>query len=142
MIRAWRRRGLTEKDVAEKLDVALSSLSEYKLQYPELLDVLKGGLDEGVAEVENAHYKAALGHEGPPIIEEWFDKKDGTLIHKKITPQYEPGNVTAQIFILKNRGGWHDKQEIVGAFAHALYDGHSTEDLETEAAKLGALAGI
>jgi transcriptional regulator with XRE-family HTH domain len=126
IIRAWRRRGLTEEQVAERLGVAVSSFSEYKLQYPELAEVLKIGLDEGVAEIENAHYKSAKGYEYEERRVVYDCDDNGKPLPKpsriEVTKKQVQGNTTAQIFILKNRGGWRDAKDL-------SFSGKDGEDL-------------
>lgn len=73
-IRDWLRNGATDKDVYERLGVSADSFYEYKKKQPEFSELLKNSKDYCDAKVENALYEAALS-----------------------------GNITAQIFWLKNR---------------------------------------
>ncbi len=99
-IRAWRRNGLTEAEICENLGVGHTAFARYKLKYEELRDVLKEGKEDAIAQVENAHFKRAIGfeYEESKVIKEGDEKRVET------TRKYALPNVTAQIFILKNRG--------------------------------------
>ncbi len=83
-IEDWCRNGATDKEVAERLGIAMSSFSEYKKEFSEFSEVLKKTKEYVDGQVENALLKNALG-----------------------------GNITAQIFWLKNRrpNKWRDKVE-------------------------------
>lgn len=78
----WVRNGATEKEIAERLDIAMSTFCEYKKGFSEFSEVLKKTRDTVDGDVENALLQNAL-----------------------------KGNITAQIFWLKNRRPklWRDK---------------------------------
>lgn len=78
----WVRNGATDKEVANRLDIALSTFCEYKKEFSEFLEVLKKTRDVVDGEVESALLKKALA-----------------------------GDTTALIFWLKNRRPkqWRDK---------------------------------
>lgn len=73
-IEGWCRDGLTQVQIAKNMDVALGTLLMWKTKYPELAAAMKRGKDVADREVENALFNRAV-----------------------------LGNVTAQIFWLKNR---------------------------------------
>lgn len=85
LIEGWARDGLVDEQIAKNLDIALSTFYEYKNKYLEFSDALKRGKEVVDYEVENALLKSAIN-----------------------------GNVTAQIFWLKNRKPkeWKDKRDI------------------------------
>ena len=88
-VQGWARDGLTLEDIAKNLDIAKSTLCKWKDEEKELSDALKIGRDVADRVIENALYKAAT-----------------------------EGNITAQIFWLKNRKPqqWRDGKalEIAG----------------------------
>ena len=88
-VQGWARDGLTLDDIAKNLDIAKSTLCKWKDEEKELSDALKMGRDVADRVIENALYKTAAD-----------------------------GNVTAQIFWLKNRKAqqWRDGKalEIAG----------------------------
>lgn len=61
-VEMWCRDGLTEKDIAKRLGVGVSTFEEYKRRYPELLRALKKGKEVVDYEVENSLYKKCIGH--------------------------------------------------------------------------------
>lgn len=87
LLQGWARNGLTNEQIASNMEIAVSTLWEWRKKSPEISNALKIGKDEADIQVENALYKAAL-----------------------------EGNTTAMIFWLKNRRSkeWRDKiqQEI------------------------------
>lgn len=84
LIEAWARDGLIDEQIAHNMGIAYSTLKEWKNKYPAILAALKKGKEVIDFEVENALLNSALS-----------------------------GNITAQIFWLKNRrpDKWRDKRE-------------------------------
>lgn len=84
LIEGWAREGFTNKQIAEKLGINPDTLYQYQKKYPEFSETLKKGKEVVDYQVENALLKSAL-----------------------------EGNITAQIFWLKNRKPqqWKDKVE-------------------------------
>ncbi len=84
LVEGWARDGLTNEQIAEKLGINPDTLYKYQKEYPEFSEALKKGKEHIDYEVENALLKSALS-----------------------------GNITAQIFWLKNRkpNRWKDKIE-------------------------------
>lgn len=87
LLQGWARNGLTNEQIASNMEIAVSTLWEWRKKSAKISNALKIGKDEADIQVENALYKAAL-----------------------------EGNTTAMIFWLKNRRSkeWRDKvqQEI------------------------------
>lgn len=137
LIEGWTQEGVSQEQIARKLGVAISTFQSYKVKFPELSEVLKKGRDLADIQVTNALFRSAVGYE---VEEEHTEYIEGTrsgkagmmpnasnhanrkvvTIKKKI-----PGNVTAQIFWLKNRRPdlWQDRKEL---------DAHISESLELE----------
>lgn len=84
LITGWARDGLSERQISHNMGIAYSTFNEWKKKYSELSEALKKGKEVSDYEVENALYKSAMS-----------------------------GNVTAQIFWLKNRkpSNWRDRVE-------------------------------
>ena len=76
--------GLTTKQIADCLGVARSTFYEHKNKNPDISDALKRGRSKGLRTISNALFETAKG-----------------------------GNVTAQIFYLKNRNPerWSDRRQ-------------------------------
>ena len=85
LVEGWARDGLTDEQIAENLGISTSTFYDYKSKYSEFSDTLKKGKEVVDYEVENALLRNALS-----------------------------GNITAQIFWLKNRKPkhWKDKVEV------------------------------
>lgn len=75
--------GMTQEQIAEALGIVRSTLQEKKKEYSDFSDAIKRGQAKGIATITNALFVSGTG-----------------------------GNITAQIFYLKNRAGWRDKQDI------------------------------
>jgi hypothetical protein len=121
VIRAWKRRGVTDKEICEKLQISQESFYLYKREHAEFSDILMFGLDHAVALMENAHFKSGIGfeYEEVKVIVEptgEFDENGKEISRRKIekTKKLFPGNITAQIHFLKNRASkdWHDRKEV------------------------------
>ena len=85
LVEGWARDGLTNEQIAENLNIGKTTFYKMLKEYPELSEHLKKGKEVVDYEVENALLKNALS-----------------------------GNITAQIFWLKNRKPkeWKDKVEV------------------------------
>lgn len=83
-IEGWARDGLTDEQIAQNMGINPTTLYEWKKKYPEISKSLKRSKDVADRQVENALFENAIS-----------------------------GNITAQIFWLKNRkpDKWRDKQE-------------------------------
>lgn len=120
-IQGWARDGLTLQEIADNLGIALSTLCNYKNQYPELNEALKKGVDESLYTVENALFKAACGY----YYTEEEMTKSGNIVE---LTKYAKPNITACIFYLKNKapnGKWRDKQEhdVNANVAQVIFEG-------------------
>jgi transcriptional regulator with XRE-family HTH domain len=115
------RNGLTDKEIARKLGISVSTYYQYQLDHPEFLEALKKGKSPVDIEVENALLKRALGYEYEEISTEYDlkqrkgekDQKASPTAVRKVKKAIVP-DVTAQIFWLKNRrpDKWRDKHDI------------------------------
>lgn len=85
LIEGWARDGLTDEQIAEKLGISKDTFYQYKKKYPDFSDSLKKGKEIVDYQVENALLQNAMN-----------------------------GNITAQIFWLKNRKPhkWKDKVDV------------------------------
>lgn len=115
--------GLNEEEMATILDIAESTLSKWKIDFPEFSEALKEGKVFANAHIASRLYNRAEGLTTKEVvyedIEERIDHGDGTWHYEpktrvKTTFKEEAPNTTAAIFFLKNRDPkrWKDKQEI------------------------------
>ncbi|MBM7717158.1 transcriptional regulator with XRE-family HTH domain [Bacillus thermophilus] len=112
-LEGWAKDGLTDEQIAGNIGISRSTLNEWKKRYPDISDTLKRGKEVVDRQVENALLKRALGYEYEEVktyIEETDGKKKKRV---EKTTKHVAGDVTAQIFWLKNRkpGVWRDKKE-------------------------------
>ena len=84
-IEGWARDGLTDEQIARNMGISRETLNQWKNKYSNISDSLKNGKEVADYMVENALFKSAI-----------------------------EGNITAQIFWLKNRrpDKWREKQNI------------------------------
>jgi uncharacterized protein (DUF2384 family) len=76
--------GLTEAQMAASLGISTPTFERRKKEDEQFLRTLKEGKAAGITKVTNALFKGAVEHEKP----------------------------ASQIFFLKNRAGWTDRQEV------------------------------
>lgn len=109
------RKGFTDKELADALKIAESTLNLWKQEHPEFMESIKKGKDEfNTNGVENALLKRAMGYDFEETHTEIQQGSRGTKqVVKKVKKHIAP-DVLAQIFWLKNRdpNRWKDKQEI------------------------------
>ena len=105
-LEGWARDGLTDEQIAQNIGINPATLYDGKNKYDEISKTLKKGKEVVDYEVENALLKRALGY----TIKEEKLTKDGCVVELE---REVPGDVTAQIFWLKNRKPdvWRDKPE-------------------------------
>lgn len=105
-LEGWARDGLTDEQIAKNMGISAATLYNWKRDYLEISEALKKGKEVVDFEVENALLKKALGYK----TKEMKLTRDGQLIEME---REVPGDVTAQIFWLKNRrpDKWRDKPE-------------------------------
>lgn len=86
LLEGWARDGLTYEQIAKNMGIDVTTLRDWRKKHPTISTILKRGREVVDYEVENALLKNAM-----------------------------EGNVTAQIFWLKNRQKekWREKQEVL-----------------------------
>ena len=111
LLEGWARAGLTELQIAQKMRISMSSLSDWKNKFPEILGALKKGKEVVDIDVENALLKRALGYDAEESV---VEESDATGRKTRTTVRHVPADVTAQIFWLKNRRPevWREKQVV------------------------------
>lgn len=115
------RQGYLLQDIADYLGIALSTLCNYKNQYPELDEALRRGNQESIYAVENSLFQSCIGYY---YTEEEVNKKTGEVVEVR---KYAKPNTTSIIFFLKNRDPqrWRDKQEhdVNANVAQVIFEG-------------------
>ena len=110
LLEDWARQGLFDEQIAKNMGISEATLYNYKNKHPEIKEALRKGKEVVDIEVENAMFKRAIGY--TITINEQKVDKDG-YVHDLKRDVHIPGDVTAQIFWLKNRRKqqWRDKVE-------------------------------
>ena len=63
LVYGWKRRGLSDEEIAANLGIAYSTFKVYKTKYPPLSAALGAGAHEAVLYVENALFEKSVGFE-------------------------------------------------------------------------------
>lgn len=121
-IEGWARDGLTEEQIAKNMGVSRSTLSDYKVKYPDILRAIKNSKEVADREVENALFNKATGYtvklkKPMKVRHVEYDEASGRKVAEYDRIEYieeevhVPADTTAQIFWLKNRkpNEWRDK---------------------------------
>lgn len=121
-IEGWARDGLTEEQIAKNMGVSRSTLSDYKVKYPDILRAIKNSKEVADREVENALFNKATGYtvklkKPMKVRHVVYDEVSGRKVAEYERIEYieeevhVPADTTAQIFWLKNRkpNEWRDK---------------------------------
>lgn len=110
LLEDWARQGLFDAQIAKNMGISEATLYRYKANHPQIKEALRKGKEVVDIEVENAMLKRALGYT-VRIVEQKIDKFGD--VHDCERDVHIPGDVTAQIFWLKNRRRqqWRDKVE-------------------------------
>jgi len=108
--------GATDEALAEFLDVTVSTINLWKLEYPEFSESIKRGKEFADANVAERLYQRAIGfeHDSEEIKVVSGGNNNGSSIERVPIRKIYPPDTTAAIFWLKNRRPkeWRDKQEI------------------------------
>lgn len=125
LVRAWARDGLTDEELAAKLGVARSTLSAWKIKFPAFAALLSQTKEIVDVEAENSLIKMVNGYgyteqTAIKVKTERYDPDTGkkTLTTEEVMvvdlQKWQPADVKAAIFFLKNRAGkrWKEKQII------------------------------
>ena len=144
-IEGWARDGLTEEQIAKNMGVSRSTLSDYKVKYPDILRAIKNSKEVADREVENALFNKATGYtvklkKPMKVRHVEYDEQTGRKIAEYERIEYieeevhVPADTTAQIFWLKNRKSneWRDKV--------AVTDESSLEKLDELISSIDTLA--
>jgi len=139
-IEGWAKEGLTDKEIADKMDIGIRTLYEWKVKFPDFSQSLKKGKEVSDYEVERTLFKRALGYsyEETKIVEELKDGVSSKKVEK--SKKQLPPDTTAIIFWLKNRKPevWRDKKEIAHSGEleiidkKALYDKYLSDENEQD----------
>jgi len=102
--------GATDQELADFFQVDVSTINNWKIDYPQFFESIKKGKILADSNVAERLYQRALGFEHDS---EEIKVTDGEVVRVPIRKIYPP-DPTAAIFWLKNRRPekWRDKQEV------------------------------
>lgn len=135
LLEGWARDGLTDEQIATKAGITAKTLYEWKNKYCEISEALKKGKEVVDIKVENALLKRALGYE---YREDKVEASDKGGVKTTQTIKHVPGDVTAQIYWLKNRrpDKWRNKPPESKKSGVGIEEDALTRSLREEAARL------
>lgn len=125
LIRHWKANDMKEADIAKKMGIGASTLSDWKGRHPEIAEALKKGLEDCIADAEEALFSKFKPYTYDEVRkEEWrVDSgkvgKNGEAVmkvreqHIVSTKKTVMPDTAAIIFFLKAKGGWRENSEIV-----------------------------
>ena len=126
--RAMAKLGAIDEEIADELNIGITTLERYKESYPEFRGALKLGKEVADARVERSLYQRAIGYSHPAV--KAFMTRDGKIVEHHYIEHYPP-DPTSMIWWLKNRrpDRWRDVQRIDAAMGHyVLSDRPMTEE--------------
>lgn len=108
-------RGATMRQIADEMDVALSTVYKWMDEHAEFSDALSEGRQQTDLRVERSLYERAMGgksRETKKVIE-FVDGQPVVRRIEEVEREYAP-DTTACIFWLKNRNPalWRDRQDV------------------------------
>lgn len=108
-------KGLTDKQIAEKLGVTESTINKWKIDHPAFSESLKRGKEEPDDLVETSLFKRATGFDNDKAVKIFMPANAPEPVYAPYTERVHP-DVTACIFWLKNRrpDRWREKPEPIG----------------------------
>ena len=115
LVRGWRRDGLTDQQIADKIGIKRTTIYAWRDKYKDFDDAYKKGSEVSLVEVENALYKSAIGYDVTETEQEEVTYPDDTVLtRKRARKRHIPPNTGALCFLLKNRmpEKWKDRQLI------------------------------
>lgn len=108
--------GLIDKEIAERMGVARSTLKLWEKNHPEFSDAIKMGKDSADAKVQQSLYRRATGYieKEKKIIVEMDAEGNQKPARIETTEKHIVPDVGAICFWLKNRkpDDWRDKKDV------------------------------
>lgn len=112
LIERWCREGLTEKSVAKRLGISVSTLEDYKNKHPEFLEALKKNKEVVDYEVEDSLFEKCVGkyvevEKAFKCKEIYYDKNNKRCEKEKVVvktvKEFVPADTMAIAIWLNNR---------------------------------------
>ena len=110
LIKGWRRKGMSQRDIAETIHVNVSRFAHWCKKFPEFAEAIHTSPDLAINEVENALLLNAKGQWiTEETREEWAVNDVVVRTHVTKHQRYIAPLLGAQCFFLKNRDAEHWK---------------------------------
>ncbi len=134
------KKGFTDEELAESLNICRATLTIWKREYPDLLAMISEGKADADMEVEKTLYQRALGYEFKEhkvTTESVTIKKDGVEIpgektkEETTTKQMAPDYNSMRLWLInRKKADWKDRHD------HTIVD---NTDYEKEVAKMNKI---
>lgn len=98
----WRQSGLSEEEIAKKLDVGTTAFNEYKIKYPEFQRVVRTSKEKLVNNLKRSLFKESLGYEYEEVKTTIEESYLGTKKKVEKTKKYARSQPNLLIFALCN----------------------------------------
>ena len=123
-IAALARRGLTQKAIGKLLKLSHSTIIEAKRRYPKVCMAFEETLNTGVADVEDALFKRAVGYNFVERREEVEQDGQYRKVRTAKIKRHVPPDVSAQKFYLRNRAKdeWEESEGESGTVVNLHLD--------------------
>lgn len=111
-IEEWGREGLIDSEIARRMGISLSTLYNYKNEYPILAEALNRAKAEADFVIKESLYKKAKGFFYEEIEEILND--EGEVLRTKRIRKYSPPDTKAAQMWLQNRepDEWREKKDL------------------------------
>jgi hypothetical protein len=115
--KAAARFGAIEEEIADELNIGITTLERWKREKPELRRALNVGKQAADDQVEKSLYQRANGYSHPAV--KIFMTRHGKTVEHQYIEHYPP-DVTAAVFWLRNRrpDKWRDVHNIEAEMGH------------------------
>lgn len=118
------RRGFTDKEIAEIIDINESTIHRWKLKQPGFSESLNLWKQDANHNIERSLYERAHGYSHAATKAQWIQDENGGRWEYADLIKHYPPDPTSMIFWLKNRcpEKWRDKTEVRHSLDEPLID--------------------
>lgn len=108
---AWAKSGLTDEQIAGKLEISVKTVDLWKTKHPEFLGALKKGKEDPDEKVEKSLYERAIGY-SQPAVKIFMPAGASEPIYAEYIERLPP-DPTSMIYWLKNRrpDKWRERKD-------------------------------
>lgn len=107
MVKGWARDGLSNVQIADRIGISQSTMTDWMNRFPAFLAAIKNGRAPVVEKIEDAFYAKCEWQEYEETREEITKYANGTEVKKIVRVRHPvPPDTAAMIFALKNLKSW------------------------------------